>query len=437
MTEQTTPRQRQSFYQRYLAGETYQEIADSVGKSKECVRNWCRRQRDGGDCQTRYRHPSPGILSRFDPLVKYCILRLRREHPRWGPATIRDHLEKRRSLRGLALPSAAQIGRDLHQWSEVRRSGKEKPQRERAKQATKVHQRWQIDFKVEIALNNGTLLTLYTVRDPVGESYTGAAVFPTGQVGQKGSKVTVERTRAVLRDCFARWRTLPDEIQTDGEPALVGQAQDSFPSIFTLWLAGLGIVHLVIRPATPTDNAEVERCHRTLNDYAIVGNEDATPEQLQSILDQALYELNYEKRSHAKVCNGRTPIVAHPELLHPRRLFRPEHELALFDLNRVDAYLATFTWQRKVGKAGQITLGGRHQPYSVGRFYAGQQVLVRFDPTDRHFVFYDPDDPDKEELGRRPARDLGVADLTGLAKWPEGLGPQQLPLPLIFEGVNC
>jgi transposase InsO family protein len=328
------------------------------------------------------------------------------------------------------------VGRYLHQWPEFRRQRQEKPKPERPKQATEVHQRWQIDFKVEIALNNGTLLTLYTTRDPVGASYTGAAVFPTGQVGQKGSKVTLERTRAVLRDCFARWRTLPDEIQTDGEPALVGKAQDSFPSIFTLWLAGLGIVHLVIRPATPTDNAEVERAHRTLNDYAIVGNEDADEEQLQSILDHALYKLNYELSSRAKDCDGRPPIVAHPELLQPRRLFRPEHELALFDLNRVDAYLATFTWKRKVGKAGQITLGGRHKSYSVGRLYAGQQVLVRFDPTDRHFVFFAPDDLD-EEIGRRPARDLGVADLTGLETWPVGLGPQQLPLPLVFEGLNC
>jgi hypothetical protein len=111
--------------------------------------------------------------------------------------------------------------------------------------------------------------------------------------------------------------------------------------------------------------------------------------------------------------------------------------LALFDLKRVDNYLATFTWERKVGKTGQITIGGRHQRYSVGRAYAGQQVLVRFDPTDRHFVFFDPNQP-KKEIGRRPARGLDVADITGLAEWPAGLGIQQLPLPFsVLEGVNC
>jgi len=332
MAKRTTARQRRAFYERHLRGETYQEIADSAGVSKECVRYWYRRQRDGGNCQTMYHRRSTGLLSRFDPLVRYCILRLRLEHPRWGPNRIRERLKKRLSLRGLSLPSEASIGRYLRQWPRFRRRRKEKPKRERPREPRQVHQRWQVDFKVEIALDNDTLVTLHTARDPVGEACLGAFVFPTGKVGQKGKKVTVEQVRSVLRTCFARWGTLPDEIQTDGEPALVGKAQDTYPSPFTLWLKGLGIDHLVIRSGRPTDNAEVERCHRTLNDYAIVGNEDADVEQLQRMLDQAVYELNYELPSRAEGCGGLTPVVAHPELLRPRRPFRPEHELALFDL---------------------------------------------------------------------------------------------------------
>lgn len=438
MGKRTTPRQRRAFYKRHLQGETYQEITDSAGVSKECVRYWCRRQRDGGDCQTRYRRQTTGLLSQFDPLVRYCILRLRLEHPRWGPNRIRERLKKLRSLRGLFLPSEASIGRYLHQWTRFRRrQRKEKIKRERPKQPTQVHQRWQIDFKVEIALDNGVLVTLHTVRDPVGEACIGAFVFPSGKVGQKGKKVTSEQVRSVLRNCFARWNALPDEIQTDGETTLIGQPQDTFPTSFTLWLKGLGIDHLVIRPGKPADNAEVERCHRTVNDYAIVGNEDADVKQLQQILDQAVYELNYELPSRAEGCGGHPPVVAHPELLQPHRPFQPEHELAFFDLKGVDAHLATFIWERKVSKTGQISIGGQHQQYSVGRPYARRQVLVRFDPADRNFVFYDADDPEKE-IGRRPARNLEVTDLTGLAMWPDGLGFQQLPLPLFFsEGVNC
>lgn len=430
----TTPAQRREFYRRHLRGESYQTIATEMGVSKGCVRFWCRRQREGGSCRTEYsRHPA-GLLGRFDPKVRYCVLRLRLEHPRWGPNRILFWLRKRRSLNGLALPSEASIGRYLHQWSRFRRQPRTKTASKKPNDPVYVHQRWQVDFKVEIALANGVWVNLHTVRDPVGEACIGAFVI-SGQAGRKTKRVTLEQVRSVLRTCFARWGTLPAEVQTDGEPALIGQPQDTFPSRFTLWLKGLGIAHLVIRAGRPTDNAEVERCHRTVNDYAIIGNEGASVARLQDILDQAMHELNWQLPSQAEGCQGLTPIAAHPELLEPPRPFQPEHELASFDLRRVDAYLATFIWERKVGKTGQTEIGA--QRYSVGRAHARSQVLVRFDPEDRHFVFYRADDPDKE-IARRRAKGLDVADLTGLIPWPAGLAPQQLPLPLPFsEGVSC
>lgn len=435
MKRQTTPRERRAFYERHQAGETYAAIAQAYGVSLECVRYWCRRQRDGGDCPNRYQREPAGLLSSFDALVRYAILRLKLAHPRWGPKPLRYHLAKRPSLRHLKLPSETAIGRYLHQWSCFRRRRKKQPtERARPNRPTEVHQQWQIDFKTDIKLKDGSRVSLHTVRDPVGEACLTAVVFPTEKVSQRVERVTSEQVRTVLRRCFARWRTLPDEIQTDGEPVLVASGEDAFPSPFTLWLAGLGISHQVIRTRHPTDNAEVERCHRTIYDYAIVGNEDKDWVSLQAVLDQAVTELTDELPSRAEGCQGRSPLEAHPELLQPRHPFRPEQELAHFDVHRVDAYLATQQWTRKAGKTGQICLGGHHQYYSVGRAYARREVLIHFDPTDRHFVFYDPDQP-HNEIGRRPARNLEVEDLTGLATWPDGLLPQQLPLPFL-QGVT-
>ena len=82
MSLRTTPKQRQSFYVRHIRGETYAAIAESENVSKECVRYWCRRQRDGGGYETTYRRESGGWLSHFEPRVRYCVLRLRVEHPR-------------------------------------------------------------------------------------------------------------------------------------------------------------------------------------------------------------------------------------------------------------------------------------------------------------------------------------------------------------------
>ena len=428
----TTAEQRRQFGQLHQGGATYAEIAERWGVSKECVRYWCRRQRDGQGCETHFHREPLGWLSHFDVKVRYVILRLRLEHPHWGTNRIRAKLKKRPSLRGLKLPSESEMKRYLYQWRRFRRKPQKTPVRERCPQPTAVHQRWQVDFKVNIRLNNGTRVNLHTVRDPVGEAYIGDFVFSTGT---RQRRVTLDEVRAVLRRCFARWNTLPDQIQTDGEPVLVGPHRNSFPGTFTLWLVGLGMEHLVIHNVT--SNAEVERCHRTINDYALIGNEDKLPETLQLILDHSTDELNFELPSRAEGCAGRPPVVAHPELLQPRRLFQPEQELALFDLQRVDAYLSTLTWKRIADTNGCVSLGGRKQRYFIGRAYARHEIEVRFDPTDRHLVFSQIHAPDRV-IKRLPAKGLDSGDLMGLAPWPTGLGPQQLPLPLpIPEGVNC
>lgn len=431
MSKQTSPEQRRAFYELHQAGRTYREIADAYGVSRECVRYWCRNQRDGGSCETKYQRQPTGILSRFDPMVRYVILRLRLEHPRWGPKSIQYHLTKRLSLHGLRLPCESSIGRYLHQWPRFRRLPRaNSPPKQRPDPPTAVHQRWQMDFKVKIPLAEGKLAHLHTAYDPVGAACIGARVFETGQSSHH-QRVRLENVQAFLRTCFARWQTLPQEIQTDGETVLAGKPCDgAFPSRFTLWLKGLGINHLIIRPGRPTDNAEVERCHRTINEYVVIGNESSTPDQLQPILDIAWKELVFELPSQAKDCHGRPPAVAHPELLEPPRPFHPEHELAFFDLRRVDQYLASFTWPRRVGSDGRVRLGT--QRYYLGTKYGQRSILVRFDPEDRHFVFYDPDEPD-DELRRLPATSLEIEDLTGFAQWPKGLGPQQLTLPLCFD----
>jgi hypothetical protein len=269
-------------------------------------------------------------------------------------------------------------------------------------------------------------VSLFTLRDPFGEAYIGDYVFSTGD----RSRVKMEEARAVLRRCFDHWGTLPEEVQTDGESTLVSTHQNDFPSLFTLWLAGLGIQHRVIRYVT--NNAEVERCHRTVCDYAVVGNEDQLPDQLQLTLDRALYELNFELPSHAKGCGGHPPVIAHPELLQQPRPFQACLELSLFDLQLVDQYLATFKWIHRVSSTGQVSIGPRHARYSVSRAHAGQDVEVRFDPQDRHLVFSVLGLPE-QVIRRCPVVGLDVADLTGFDVWPAGIGPQQLPLPYLFD----
>lgn len=167
-----------------------------------------------------------------------------------------------------------------------------------------------------------------------------------------------------LRYGFAFWQTRPQQVQTDGETTLVGRSGVDFPTPFTMWLVGLDIDHLRIRPGRPTDNSEVERGHHTVNDYAIIGTENmATPDLCQT-LARSVYELIFELPSSAKNCQGRTPIEAYPELLSPTRSYSLHEELTLFDSRRIDSNLVSLSWSRKVSEKGQIQLGGRGRRYT-------------------------------------------------------------------------
>ena len=420
MTIKTTMEQRRQFAEQHQSGRTYAEIAERHGVSSMCVRYWCRQLRRGTKRKDRKKL---GLLSRFDPLVRYILLRLRLEHPGWGPNRIRSGLKKRASLLGKVLPCEAEIGRFLHQWSRFHRKPSQKPKGMRTEQPVRVHQRWQIDFKVQIRLKGGGFVTLFTVRDPVGEAVIGSYVYPSG----RRTRVSLADTRAVLRRCFEHWGTLPEEVQTDGEATLVSTRPNNFPSLFSLWLKGLGIQHRVITKVT--QNAEVERCHRTVYEYAVLGNEEQDPPALQHTLDRAVAELNYDLPSRAEGCSGKPPISAHPELLHQPRPYLPEREQLLFDLARVDEFLQSQLWIRQVGTTGQVSIGPQRARYTLPRRFARQQVEVRFAAQGRQFVFSPLGQPEVV-IHRCPVKHLDLSDLTGWQVWPSGPGPQQLVLPL-------
>ena len=57
----------------------------------------------------------------------------------------------------------------------------------------------------------------------------------------------------------------------------------------------------------------------------------------------------------------------------------------LFDLQRVYDFLATFTFERKVNRNGQVTLKGHH--YTVGLTHKEKNILVRLDADTQEWVF--------------------------------------------------
>jgi hypothetical protein len=295
---------------------------------------------------------------------------------------------------------------------------------------THVHQKWQMDFKVRIHLKGGETVQLHTVTDSFSNAHIGAFLYRSKR---NTSRVPYMDVQTTLRACFTEWGTLPDAIQTDGEPILAA-AVGELPTRFTLWLAGLGIAHYKIASGKPTQNGSVERDHRTIYDYALFGQQHRCMSELQTYLHKCRHKLNKRYPSRSKRCGRKPPLIAHPELLVPLRAYQPQLEEVLFDLNKVDALLAQCRLERKVGKTGQITIGGMHETYCVGRAYARQYVHVRFEPSTRDYVAFVSNQKESlEEVKRFPARNISVNDILWRDMPERMICPQQMAFPLLWE----
>lgn len=428
-----TSAEKEQIYRGKLAGATLPGLADQLGCSTACVRKWWRYGRECGltGLQAKRRGRSAaGLLSQFSPAVVAAALTYKRTHPRWGPQRVRVELQRTPTLTPLRLPSRSRLARFFkHACPEAvatyhaRRLPTPPPGK-----PSGVHEVWQLDSQEGIRLLDQTCATICNIRDPVGAAILASCVFEV-TTAKRWRKLDFPELRMVLRSAFAEWGTLPECVQTDNEVVLAGGARDGFPSALTLWLIGLGIAHRFIRPGQPRDQPEIERTHRTLDGFALDDRALQNCMCLQKALGRERQIHNTAFPSQASDCGGRPPLTAHPELLLPRRPYRPEWELSLFDLRRVYTYLAGVPLQRQVTQVGQVKLG--HVCYSLGRAHAGKVVKVAClsDRAEWRFT-----DLQGQEVARRAIQQLTVLDLTGLDPHtqPSPLPPLQLTLPCLI-----
>ncbi len=383
-----TQAEKELIYRGKLQERTLTEVASTVGCSPACARKWWRRGRDHGrkGLQVgRAKTQRTGILSRFDTRITGKSLTHKRSHPRWGAVRVLIELGHDAELKGLRFPKRSRLSAFFKARCPecVAAHKPRKPAPARPPRATGVHEIWQLDFQEGIGLQDGDTAGICNIRDPLGAAMIASQALSV-KTKLHWRKFTFAEVRTVLRGGFAEWQTLPDALWTDNEPLLHGWPTDPFPSMLTLWLRGLGVPHEFIRPHTPTDQPQIERNHLTLDGLALNEVDLANLMTMQQALDRERYIYNHEFPVQASDCGGRPPLVAHPELLRPRRLYQPKLELALFDMQRVYDYLATFTFERKITASGQVSLG--HRLYAIGRVHAGKLVLVHLDAKKRQWV---------------------------------------------------
>jgi transposase-like protein len=372
----TTLEQRLEIWQRAQGGQTDPLIARAMTLSPMTVRKWRRRaQRHGrSGLASVFGRPATGALS-HTPAVRDVVRRLRREHPGWGPQTLRCELERQDCAQ--PLPHRSRIAAFLHAEGLCRRyqHRSELPQSPAAR-TTAPHDLWQMDAQGVRRLPSVGRVALINLVDTV--SRVKPASYPAVGTGKPS---TLEYQLA-LRCAFVRYG-LPLCVSLDHDTVFHDTRSPSpYPTVLHLWFLGLGIAVQFIRKHCPQDHGQAERNHQTIERQALTGQSYADQPGLWVALQERLDFLNHVYPSRA--LGGQAPLAAYPQAQHSGRWYRPEWEEDLLDLTRIDDYLAQGTWYRWVDKQGQFYLGD--YTYGLGKTWREQQIEITFAAATRMFA---------------------------------------------------
>lgn len=226
-TRETSHAQRVQIVEERLAGRKIIEIAEEMGLNYYTVRKWWRRYRDEGWPGIESKLPGPqgkGVLSTFDPMVKYVAMRLKRKHPGWGVDVLLLNMSRRPSLQGKELPKRSQLSVYLKKFGnrlyQHRRLPTTRPQ-SKATSITHVHQGWQMDFKGEEKRPElGTVKPLM-VCDELTSAPLGGIIHITRKKEQL-FPLSFRDVQADLRTIFTQWG-LPQHIRMDRDALWIGR----------------------------------------------------------------------------------------------------------------------------------------------------------------------------------------------------------------------
>ena len=137
-----------------------------------------------------------------------------------------------------------------------------------------------------------------------------------------------------------------------------------------------------IHKRPPLEHSRIERHHQTIAGQAFEGQTFANVTALQHSLQARMLFLNQEYPTHA--LNGQPPFQVFPQARHSSRIYSPELEEQILDMQRVYDYLQSGRWFRQVSSVGTFSLGG--YGYNATTRFAGQTLEITFDSATRRLV---------------------------------------------------
>lgn len=420
MGKLTSLEQRLAIRDLRQTGLSDQCISEQLGMAYETVRKWRRRYERSTPLPLVGR-PVEQDLSSFCPNLTARIVSLRKQHPRWGSKSILHALVQTDGYDLKTLPSASSVDRILKRAGLRRRYHKQTELPVCPTQScTLPHDRWLIDSKGVESMGKAGAIALINVKDVFSHTY--ASLYPACVASLTHSPNT-EDYQMAIRLAFCTFG-LPRLIQTDHASVFYdNKSKSPFPTRWHLWLLALGIKVEFSRVRCPTDQAQVERAHRTIGDFAIDNQDFKNWEDLVTKLNQVQKALNetYPCRS----LNNQAPLVACPQARKKQRHYQPCLEASMLNLENVYDYLQKGRWHRWVAKNACLSIGG--QLYKLPKEFKETKVLISFDKESKNLVFQN----DKELSFKCPIKAISKEELMGnAAKYYSALFPVQLELPL-------
>jgi transposase InsO family protein len=353
-------------------GLTFAQIAERLRLSLSCIKKFWRRFCHHGPpgLQPRSCCPKTPHPQQTPDAVRRLILQIKSAHPHWGAQFIQGELRRRHAK---YIPHRRTIERFLSHFPDLpKRRYQRRPALPDPRRATRLHQLWQMDFKVNYRFKPSPhRASFLNIRDMASTLCILTHTLPEGR-----SALSSQEALSVCRLAFTHWGLLPEAIRTDHGACFCAPEPESFPTDFTLYLWGLGIEHELIPVRRPAHNGGIERDQRTLSENFLADYPFHSHRQLAQDAQAFGHFRNRFVPSRSVRCQGQIPLAVAPHLACHAVAYNPEREAKLFDVHRIYDKLASLRWRRRVGSSGYVTLG--HQKYYVGRAYRRQVVHLHF-----------------------------------------------------------
>jgi transposase InsO family protein len=362
---------------------SHQQLADSLGRSREWVKKWRKRFREEVAADIPLEQVLQGhSRARIHPPVKIpipvvqAILRIRDAPPEGlrrvpGPKAIAYYLgrEAEQAPEPLPVPSCRTIYRILtaHQRIAQRQPRVRQPLERPAPLSS-----WQLDFKDVSTVPADPFGKQQQVVETLNVLDVGTSILLDAQVRED---FTAETALAAVARTL-QTHGMPQQLTLDRDTRWVGSPHGSdFPSALVRFCACLGIHTQVCDPHHPQQNAFVERYHRTYQHECLALDRPTSLEQARQVTEAFTQHYNVERPNQALSCGNQPPHTAFPSLpnLPPLpQLVDPDHWLHALDGLHLE---------RKVNRHGQVSVDLKL--YYVSSRLAGQRVVLHLDATHR------------------------------------------------------